>query len=413
MELPRLFAMDYSEILSSIKPTAKEHEKVMKAVQSVMKKLKMKNPKPLLGGSIAKGTWLKGNNDIDIYVRFSSSNNNISEQLQNSLKNFKGVKKVHGSRDYFQLKENGFLVELIPILEIQSPKDAENITDVSPFHVEWVTKSMLKNLQLQDQVRLAKSFLDTAGVYGAESYIHGFSGYSTEILVIHYNGFEKFIKAAAKWKGKMIIDPLKQYKDNPLVHLNPAKTSGKLVLIDPVQKDRNAASSVSEESYDKFVEAAKKFVMRQSLSFFHKQKANASKLKKAGNFVIMLKPLKGSDDVIGTKLYKCHLYMLNLLKLEGFGVKENGFEFDGKKAVLWYKPLNRKLPDKMRHSGPPEVVKHALLNFIKKWGTKNVKYEKGRSYVMVKRKFTVPRKFLLSSLNSAYVKERSVSRKLL
>lgn len=405
--------MDYSNVLSTVKPTTRENEKVMNIAYSVINKLKLK-AKPLLGGSVAKGTWLKGNNDIDIYIRFplEYKGKDISRLLENSLKSFKNVKKVHGSRDYFQLIVNGFMVELIPILEIDSSKDAMNITDISPLHIAWVTKSVLKNPKLQDEIRLAKAFLKAAGIYGAESYINGFSGYATEILVIYYKGFENFIKAISKWKGKTVIDTAGLYNDNPLLHLNPAKISSNLILIDPVQKERNAASSVSNESIEKLVNAAKEFVKKPSASFFKEEKANASLLSKKGYIVIQFKPLGGSDDVIGTKIYKCYLYLKSALNIKGFGVKDSGFDFDGVRGLAWIKPENSTLPDKMKHQGPPETVQKALLGFIIKWGKSKVKVEQGRSYVMVDREFTDARKLIIAELKSDYIKERIESYKL-
>lgn len=405
--------MDYRKVLSKIKPSEQERKKIFETASNVISKLNIKDAQPMLGGSIAKGTWLSGNNDIDIYVRFNKeyAEKDISKLLENSLKGFKNLKKVHGSRDYFQIDNDGLIVELIPILRIDSPTEAKNITDISPLHVEWVTKALFKKPNLADDVRLAKSFLDAAGVYGAESYIHGFSGYSVEILIIHYGGFEKFLKAASKWKGKTIIDTANYYKDSPLKHLNESKIMGNLILIDPVQKERNAASSVSFESFELLVKAAKKYLIRPSLSFFEKKKVNVTQLKKNGYLVISLTAMEGSDDVIGTKLYKCYHYFLQILT--EFGVKDSGFDFDGKKALIWIKPVNKKLPKKKRHYGPPEKVKYALSDFIKKWGGKNVKIEEGRSYVMVDREFTDAKKLIRHEINDVYIKDRSKLRKLI
>lgn len=405
--------MNYSKVLSKIKPPEQERTKIFETASNVISKLNLKGAQPMLGGSIAKGTWLSGNNDIDVYVRFNkeSAEKDISKLLENALKNFKGVKRVHGSRDYFQIDNNGLIVELIPILKIDSPEEAKNITDISPLHVEWVTQALFKKSNLADDIRLAKSFLDAAGIYGAESYIHGFSGYSVEILIIHYGGFEKFLKAASKWKGKTIIDTANYYKGSPLEHLNESKIMGNLILIDPVQKERNAASSVSFESFELLVKAAKRYLSRPSLSFFEKKKVNLNQLKKNGYLVIYLTAIEGSDDVIGTKLYKCYHYFLQIL--HEFGIKDSGFDFNGKKALIWIKPVNKKLPKKKRHYGPPENVKYALSDFIKKWGGKNVKIEKGRSYVMVDRKFTDAKKLIQHEINDVYIKDRSKSGELI
>ena len=108
---------------------------------------------------------------------------------------------------------------------------ALNIIDISPLHTVFVKK----HKKLNDEIRLAKQFCRAQDCYGAESYINGFSGYSCELLVIHYGSFKKLARKAAKWKPKVVIDILKKYKGkNPLEELNPSKTQSPLVIIDPV-----------------------------------------------------------------------------------------------------------------------------------------------------------------------------------
>jgi len=67
----------------------------------------------------------------------------LSDLLEKKLKSAfksKKISRLHGSRDYFQIKENDFTTEIIPILDIKKAEQAEKITDVSPLHAEWVNK---------------------------------------------------------------------------------------------------------------------------------------------------------------------------------------------------------------------------------------------------------------------------------
>ena len=166
------------EILTQIKPSSEEKKEVNKLFQKYKSLIKIPKTKVILGGSSAKGTFLKGNHDIDIYVKFDKktySKKNLSEIL---AKYIKTASKVHGSRDYFQISEKNYTIEIIPILDIKNVNFAENITDISPFH----TKFVLKNKKYIDDIMLVKAFAKANGFYGAESYIQGFSGYSLEIL---------------------------------------------------------------------------------------------------------------------------------------------------------------------------------------------------------------------------------------
>ena len=74
-------------ILKLIKPTEKEELEVNKKVADILSKIKVKDAKVVLGGSGAKGTWLKNTTDIDIFVKFNYSKyKNKSSKLAGSLK---------------------------------------------------------------------------------------------------------------------------------------------------------------------------------------------------------------------------------------------------------------------------------------------------------------------------------------
>src|SRR5207248_3084550 len=97
-------------------------------------------------------------------------------------------------RDYFFLMADERLVfEIVPVKKVKNPKQAENSTDLSYFHVKYINNK-LKNRKLVKEILLAKAFLKAQEVYGAESWIHGFSGYSIECLIIYYKSLDKMLK---------------------------------------------------------------------------------------------------------------------------------------------------------------------------------------------------------------------------
>ncbi len=134
----------FDAVLSEITPT--KEDDVLKQVtafladaQKEAKKLKI-NAKPILGGSFAKNTWLKGDYDVDIFFAFDLKYKSVdlSEMLGRILAKFKPL-KIHGSRDYFQIR-NGMCLEIIPVLNIKKAVDAQNVTDFSLWHVDWTNK---------------------------------------------------------------------------------------------------------------------------------------------------------------------------------------------------------------------------------------------------------------------------------
>ncbi|MEK6856404.1 MAG: nucleotidyltransferase domain-containing protein, partial [Nanoarchaeota archaeon] len=324
-------------ILEKVVP-GKEESKIMdKAAGHFIKKLnaELKNAKAILGGSVAKNTFLKGDYDIDIFVQFEKEkykNKDISVILHTKLKKvFKsaakisGLHKLHGSRDYFQIRQDPFTFEVIPILKIAKAGEAENITDISPLHTEWVKQ----HNRLTDEIRLTKAFCKANRLYGAESYIRGFSGYSLEILTIAHNSFESLIKAASRWKSGTRID----VKKHGVKKLNQSKISP-LILIDPVQPDRNAAAALSEKKFNEFVNLAKEFLHNPSPNFFEYTKFDLERIKSAS--ILRIIPLSGKEDIVGAKLIKCMEYIHRKLKEEGYEVTEHDWNWDNKEAYFWY-----------------------------------------------------------------------------
>ncbi|MDD5178521.1 MAG: nucleotidyltransferase domain-containing protein, partial [Candidatus Nanoarchaeia archaeon] len=192
--------INLKETINRIKPGISETKEAISIINSIIKRIKIKNTKVSIGGSWAKNTHLTGNHDIDIYVKFNLNEyqkKDISKILEKELRKHFKIEKLHGSRDYFQIKKEHYTIELIPILEINKASEAKNITDISPLHVKFVNK----NKKYSDHIRLSKRFAKVAKVYGAESYIKGFSGYVLEILTIYYKSFNNLIKAVSKWSS--------------------------------------------------------------------------------------------------------------------------------------------------------------------------------------------------------------------
>jgi tRNA nucleotidyltransferase (CCA-adding enzyme) len=133
-----MFMKLLKEVVEKLKPkedVLKKCEKLNEKINSEIKRRKIK-ANAVLGGSIAKGTFLKDDYDCDIFVKFDVSykKKNISDMLEKILEDFSKVERIHGSRDYFNFKFNGINFELVPVIDIKKAEDAINITDCSPLH---------------------------------------------------------------------------------------------------------------------------------------------------------------------------------------------------------------------------------------------------------------------------------------
>ena len=404
------------QVLAEIKPTKEEEKEVNEKISEFLKKLNknLKDAKAVLGGSGAKGTWISHTYDADIFVQFNynkykDKSNELSDVLEKVLKRlFSKLSRLHGSRDYFQVKQVGFTFEVIPILKITKAKDALNITDVSPLHAEWVKK----HKKFADEIRLAKQFCKAQSVYGAESYIKGFSGYMCEILTIHCKGFMNLAKAAAKWEPKTVIDTEGYYKNKSdvLFNINKSKQQGPMVLIDPVQKDRNAAAALSEEKFNQFVYACKEFLKNPSKDFFKITEVSIEELKKRAKkdklILLAAKALSGKSDIVGSKLLKAVEFIDTELKKNGFNVYEHGWKWDkAKDALFWFIVDKNLLPEHVENRGPPlNLEKHVEL--FKKKHKKT--FVKGKNiWAKDKREFRDAGKFVNKLIKDKYLEDKA------
>lgn len=400
-------------IIFQIRPSKEEEKKVKLIINQFKEELtKIFFPlkvKILVGGSFGKGTWLSGKADIDLFIlfdyqRFKDKSHQLSDLLEDLLEKKFEINRLKGSRDYFKINYRGLSFEIVPVLGIRKPAEALNITDLSPFHLNWVKKN--SNEKLRDEIRLGKRFCQANECYGAESYIQGFSGYALEILIIYYQGFLNFLKNASLWSKKEIIDPLKSYsgKEEVLKKLNPSKLSSPLVLVDPVDKTRNVTAALSREKFDLFKKRAKEFLKKPSHQFFVKKEIDFSSLKDKKNlFYLEVENWPGKEDVVGAKLLK----LFNQIKkrLKDFGVLESGWDWDKeKKAVLYFVLEKNCLPERFLRKGPP--VKAAMRAKAFQEKHPDCFERKGFLFAEIKRKNYLLRDFVEEILALDFIKDK-------
>ncbi|RLE44686.1 hypothetical protein DRJ16_01630, partial [Candidatus Woesearchaeota archaeon] len=366
---------------------------------------------------------LRGARDIDIYVcfdypKYREKSDNLSDLLEKCVKRaFRNYERLHGSRDYFRVKHDDLVFEVIPILAIRNVDEAVNITDVSLFHVRWVRSRIKRDKKLADQIRLVKLFCKANGVYGAESYIRGFSGYACEILTIQSGSFLDLLRNAKNWLGKkkILLDPARHYKNKNeiLKNLNVAKLQSRLVIVDPVQKDRNVTAALSDEKFRLFVLAARKFLRKPSLDFFIEKRFEVDEIKMLADkkrlYLVVVKavPQKGKEDVVGSKLLKAFEYFCGKFTEHGFDLKEKGWWWDkAENAYFWFMFKNVPLPNEKKLVGPPVKMKEEVKNFKKAHKGARFFIDNGRIFAVVKRTFVKPEQLLARLFAEEWIKNK-------
>ena len=356
------------EELMKISLSNNELSDLNQRANEIVKKISNGKIQAFIGGSLAKGTLMKKNvQDIDIFVIFEKEEDTLT--LENILKKNKfDYKMIHGSRDYFHIEQEDVIFEIIPVLKLDG--EPANITDSSLSHVKFVKKQINKNKKLADEIKIAKAFCYAQNVYGAESYIKGFSGYALELLVIYFGGFEKFLKGIVKLsKDKIVIDSEKQFKNKQQImqELNESKLQSPIVVVDPTYKYRNATAGLSKETFEIFLDSAKKFLKAPSLKFFEKVEVNSEKLKKEAmkkkaKFIeIHFRTEKQEGDIAGTKMKKFFDFIVSGLERKEQRVLLKAFDYkEGQDAVGY---LGVKENNEIEVRGPPKKNKEAVESF--------------------------------------------------
>ena len=422
-------------VLRLVLPSKKSQSEVEGAADTVVSKIALGLKKAgvlanvIVGGSLAKGTNLAIKTDVDIFVRFdfgkyegkSGELSDILESVLDSVFAKKvGISRVHGSRDYFQLSFKGFDFEIVPILAISESSMAVNITDVTPLHVTYVNSNA--NKSLKKQICLSKQFAKANGCYGAESYIRGFSGYVLEILTIYYGSFQSLLSASLKWKlsvesdaKKTVVDPSSFHKGkNVAFEIDVSKLKSPIVVVDPVDKWRNAAAALNLDKVKKFRTCARKYLKEADSLFFDKRIINLSSLrkialaKKLNLIYIEIEPLTGKRDVVGCQILKIYDFVAKELSLFSVDANYSAWEWPGSgKARLYYLLKKKKLPLEYVISGPPVTMSAACDSFRK--AHSNVFEDSGKMYATKKRLVLDLDQFVAKLVLRKYVSERSAN----
>ncbi|MEM3506859.1 MAG: CCA tRNA nucleotidyltransferase [Candidatus Bathyarchaeia archaeon] len=372
----------YEKVLKDISPS--KHEKsrieslanrIKEKVESSLKKLDI-NAEVRIEGSIAKDTWLSKEADIDIFMLFPP------EIAKNKLKEI-GLKVAYDAMEgyktferfaehpYLEALVNGIKVNIVPCFKVEKGKWL-SATDRTPFHTEYM-KSRLSD-GLKNEVRLLKKFMKGIETYGAEIKVSGFSGFLCEVLTLYYGSFEKVLKAASKWKLKQAIDIESYYKGREYELYDLFEDP--LIVIDPIDKGRNAAAAVKKEKMWEFVAASRAFLENPSIKFFYPPKLDLPsnkailkeiKDKKMNLIFIKFGKINAVVDVIWSQLFKTEKSLKNFLEKNDFHVIKSASWSDEElnNGIIFELEINP-IPLIKKHLGPQVFRKEESKRFLEK-----------------------------------------------
>jgi tRNA nucleotidyltransferase (CCA-adding enzyme) len=344
-------------------PTAKEQEAMKELAEyslQLVKEQAAKFPNVVgveIGGSYAKGTWLQGEVDLDIFVKLKKDTDEKTFESVGKKIGFDALKKFkpyvrYSDHPYVEASVKGTLVNVVPCYDVEAGQ-WKSAADRSSFHTKFILQSL--DQTKKDEVRLLKKFLTAMDIYGAEIAKEGFGGYVAEVLVLHYGSFLGVLETASNFVQNQIIG-------------NPAKKfETQLVIIDPIDSNRNLGTAISAESVGKFVLSARSFLKKPLLSFFKPKPLPPNRKNLDNTIIIKFNYKPRSPDIIWGQIKRATTAISGQLELAGFGVLRKSSVTDEKsEAAMIFLLRSPKIEKFMTKNGPEVLRKKESESFIGK-----------------------------------------------
>lgn len=393
--------MDYTSILNKLRPTEQEKTKIKEISHRIIDflndycKKEDINANTVLVGSVAKGTYLQGKSDIDIFITFPlETSMDYLKEMGLKLgylcnEKFNGVASEHyASHPYLTSEIEGFEIDFVPCYQIEDGSQLKSAVDRTVLHTNFI-KANLKESQKED-VLLLKRFMDMTGTYGSEFKVGGFAGYLCELLIVKYGDFETTLKEASKWRYGTVID-LMDYKTSKLFN-DP------LIAIDPTDKNRNVAAALRLDKMAEFIQSARNYLNSNiKEEYFNPINKNTNKenllnqIKDNESEFIVVKfdipdiPL----DTLHPQLKKTVESLSEKLADEEFNVFASDYWTDEEKVAVFIFEMASSTLNKIKiNKGPKVFIERGCQQFIDAHGLENC-YIKDEFLVMnVEREFT-------------------------
>ncbi len=387
-------------VLKEIRPSEDEIAVVNRVSNEIMGRLKKAVPKNvdiILAGSVARGTQIRGNSDIDIFLLFPKSQDERSMERKGLEIAKKIIDSKNGERFLIKYAEHPYLqimlkdppikADIVPAFRISDSSEMGSAVDRTQLHNKFVMAHL--NKTQKDNVRLLKAFMEYHNVYGAEAEVEGFSGYLCELLIHVYGSFASILHDFSTLRLPIWIDAKTKERGNDGDAFK--RFNSNFIVIDPTDPDRNVAAGVSEESLARFVLAARRFIQAPSLKLFYSVEysdANSSgKISKiakglgADIFLICFKIPEISEDIIWQQLKKLNKKVSETLEKNSFKPIIAAMSVEKDEALLAFFVNKCKLHSTTRE-GPDAFIRDASEAFMKKHKTV---YVKGRRLVSIER----------------------------
>ncbi len=341
----------FKNILKDITPTQEELalineiiKKLRKLLDEKAQQLNLKYTKIEPQGSTGiKQTQLKNDFDIDLFVGLDYelyspkydglSRNKLKKESKKDflylcnnwilksliLKEFHNPRLLYAEHpyvtvDYF-INNVKIKVDIVLYfdLELEYIHKYGPITavDRSPWHGRFIKDNLL--IEQKNDVRLLKQFFKANHSYGDKSAVGkvGFIGYSAELLIYYFGTLQNLFNNFKFLKDKPI-----DYYNRTLKELRKIQhfQNDYIIITDPIDKNRNVASAISEKAYKYCNQRITDFINKPNKSFFKSDKIPEVEISKIDDTLlakIFIVELKNEINEIHYTINRDKLYSIS------------------------------------------------------------------------------------------------------
>ncbi|MDX1610890.1 MAG: CCA tRNA nucleotidyltransferase, partial [Candidatus Thermoplasmatota archaeon] len=371
------------QVLDHLAPTPQEDDRVqglattlLDAVQRVLREQGWEGT-PRIEGSVAKGTYLTGQADLDVFVAFppETPRKALEERVLVLGEVLDDAVVAYAEHPYVQGTWRGTDAEIVPCYDLDDPAQLRSAVDRTPFHTAWV-KDRITDAQRED-VRLFKAMLSACNAYGAEESVLGFSGYLAELTILRFGDLDGVLDwVLAGFPHPIAMD----HEPDPDVLEGFADD---LVLLDPVDPTRNVAAACSRRTLQRVREAAAAFRADRGARFFEPSPAPTLTRERAeqilearGTRLLALGlpvPPETLEEALHAQLRRATRLLTDALERDQVPVAGAALHMSadeaGAPAQAWglVEARDDALDRPLHHEGPPVSAGEHAERFREKW----------------------------------------------
>ena len=300
-----------------------------------------------LGGSYAKGTWLAGETDIDVFVKFGGG---VSDERFRRVSREIGFGSMRGydpgeryaDHPYVEAAVNGITINVVPCYDVERG-EWKSAADRSPHHTKLMRERLTESQR--NDVRLLKRFLKVRGIYGAQIAVQGFSGYAAEVIILHFGGFEGAVREMADIESGSTIGKSTRRFDTPVA------------IMDPIDENRNLAAAISNRNMGLFILGCRELAYNPEASPLH---AGSAEPGVEWDNVAAVKFGRGDEnsEIIWGQARRAASAMARQMELGGFTIIRHKALVDDERVCLLFLTESVRIPEKVVRAGP-DVLRRA------------------------------------------------------